>query len=80
MREEPLNEDEVKVLTVYANVFYTDSRVSVFNKQPLSDYDLITRAVAKSLGLTTNQTKNLFMSATKKNSLETLRYLSRHSS
>jgi len=80
MRDEPLSEDEVKVLEVYANVFYTDSRVSAFSKQPRSDYDLITRAVAESLRLTADQTKSLLMSATEKNSLESLRYLSKHSS
>ena len=80
MKDEPLSEDEIKVLEVYANVFYTDLRVSAFNKQPRSDYDFITRVVAESLRLTVDQTKNLFMSATEKNSLESLRYLSRHSS
>jgi len=80
MREEPLSEDEVKVLEIYANAFFTDSRVSAFLGQPRSDYELITRTVSKSLGITVDQTKNLLMSATEKNPLETLRYLSRHSS
>jgi hypothetical protein len=70
---EKLIEEEKRVINVYANILSLNLRVCNYTSFPSLGYERLVRVIAKSLNLSTEETKKLLDSAIEKNPLESVR-------